>query len=204
MTVRVVMLSLSSARNAAAVDDIMFVLAKGGRVTLVTSDISGWGEMDPRISVLQLSAQEQAYWALRAERFLVFTMPDLPLRVVRRVVSGVARRSREPVKQILTTSAKRLNRMRRSTRAVSSRFHTWYFMKPYSYVRPWVLWRVARKNVLPRLDISTADQVVVADALATPLGWHIARALPDVAVGFTLDRNIPSRVVCSGRTRDSG
>ena len=198
------MLSLSPARNATAVDDMEYVLANGGHVTLVTSDLSQWGEIDPRISVLQLSAQEQEYWVLRAERFLVFTMPDLPLRIARRVLRSVARHSREPVKHHLTIATNQLNQVRRRTSAVSRRVHTRYFMKHYSHLRPWILWRVARTSLLPRLDVSTADQVVVADALATPLGWHIARAHDDIAVGFTLDRNITSVVSSSGRIDNAG
>ena len=37
--------------------------------------------------------------------------------------------------------------------------------------------------------MSSADQVVVQDAAAITLGWHLARRHPDLDVAFTLDRS---------------
>jgi hypothetical protein len=67
------------------------------------------------------------------------------------------------------------------------------FLKRYHQVRPWLLWRVARRAVLPRLDVSSADQIIVGDTLAVPVGWHIAQLAPDAKIGFALVRERRNR-----------
>jgi hypothetical protein len=61
-------------------------------------------------------------------------------------------------------------------------------------LRPYILWRVADRQVLPRVGVSSADQVVVQDAAAITLGWHLARRYPDLDVAFNLDRSRIPRV----------
>ena len=60
--------------------------------------------------------------------------------------------------------------------------------KFYRLVRPYALWRSARRRVVGRLDWSAVEQVVVCDSHAIPIAWHVARKHPDLTVGFELDR----------------
>jgi hypothetical protein len=63
------------------------------------------------------------------------------------------------------------------------------FIRFYRLLRPYILWRVADRQVLPGVGVESADQVVVQDAAAITLGWHLARRYPDLDVAFTLDRS---------------
>jgi hypothetical protein len=58
----------------------------------------------------------------------------------------------------------------------------------YKLVRPYAMWRAARKQALRAVDWSAVEQAVISDSHAIPIGWHLARRYPDLAVGFELDR----------------
>lgn len=60
--------------------------------------------------------------------------------------------------------------------------------KVYKLVRPYALWRSARRSAVRRLDFDAIEQVVVFDSHAIPIGWHLARRRPQLPVGFELDR----------------
>ena len=60
--------------------------------------------------------------------------------------------------------------------------------KGYKVVRPAVLWRAADDLVSRRVDLDAVSEVVLADAHAVPLGWHLARRHPQLRVSFSLDR----------------
>ena len=60
--------------------------------------------------------------------------------------------------------------------------------KFYKLVRPYTMWRRARRKVLGGLDLAAVEQVVVCDSHAIPIAWHLARRYPDLTVGFELDR----------------
>jgi hypothetical protein len=61
--------------------------------------------------------------------------------------------------------------------------------KFYRLVRPYAMWRTARRRVVGnRLDWNGVEQIVVFDSHAIPMGWHLARKHPKVPVGFELDR----------------
>lgn len=60
--------------------------------------------------------------------------------------------------------------------------------KGYKVVRPAVLWRAADDLVSRRVDLDAVSEVVLADAHAVPLGWHLARRHPRLRVSFSLDR----------------
>ena len=183
----VLILSLSPSVDAAAVDDMEYVLARGGQVTLVTTDPAGWGSLDSRISVLSLAEDERKHWLLRTERFLVLIIPGLPLRFASRSLRAVARHARGPIKRRMVAATNRVDHGGSRIHKASSRVHA-RWLKQYRQIRPWILWRVARQNVLNQLDLHSVDQIVVADTLATPLGWHIAQVLPEINIGFTMNR----------------
>lgn len=68
-------------------------------------------------------------------------------------------------------------------RAVNAAGH-----QTYKVFRPLVLWRAAERELRGHLDLDDVAEIVLADAHAVPLGWHIARARPDLRISFSLDR----------------
>lgn len=68
-------------------------------------------------------------------------------------------------------------------RAVNAAGH-----QAYKVLRPIVLWRAAERSLAQHLDLDDVGEIVLADAHAVPLGWHIARARPDLKISFSLDR----------------
>jgi hypothetical protein len=81
-----------------------------------------------------------------------------------------------------------LNRLGRAVRGVSAAAYTKVFSKFYRLLRPYVMWRVTRKQVVRQVDWSAVEQLVICDSHAIPIGWHLAKRHPGLTVGFELDR----------------
>jgi hypothetical protein len=62
------------------------------------------------------------------------------------------------------------------------------YAKVYRLMRPYVMWRVARKSAVKLIDFSAVEQLVICDSHAIPIGWHLAKRHPGLSVGFELDR----------------
>jgi len=62
-------------------------------------------------------------------------------------------------------------------------------VQAYKVFRPLLLWRAAERYMPAHLDLSRVREIVLADAHAVPLGWHIARSHPDLPISFSLDRD---------------
>ncbi len=60
--------------------------------------------------------------------------------------------------------------------------------KFYKLVRPYAMWRAARRQALRKVDWSQVEQAVISDSHAIPIGWHLARKYPELPVAFELDR----------------
>ena len=195
----VVFLALLPGPLAATVEDIECVLAHGGRVTLVVGDPRAWGQLDDRVDAVDLSSAEHRYWLRRAEQFILYGIPDMPLRLLRQVLDVCARCTYTPVGRHMTRMAEAVDRRRSHVHTSANRLHDRLFLPHYRTVRPWVLWRVARRGLLSDHDFSDADQIVVADDLSTALGWHLARRLPHVNFGFSLDQRLTSEHVAQPR-----
>jgi hypothetical protein len=60
--------------------------------------------------------------------------------------------------------------------------------KFYKLVRPYVMWRAARRQALRKVDWTAVEQAVISDSHAIPIGWHLARRYPTLPVAFELDR----------------
>jgi hypothetical protein len=73
-------------------------------------------------------------------------------------------------------------------RRVSVGLYTKVFARLYRLLRPYVMWRVTRAEVIRQVDWAAVEQLVICDSHAIPIGWHLARRHPDLAVGFELDR----------------
>lgn len=78
-------------------------------------------------------------------------------------------------------------------RAVNAAGH-----QAYKIVRPLVLWRAAERELAKHLDLDDVAEIVLADAHAIPLGWHIGRARPDLKISFSLDREAYRREPVEG------
>jgi hypothetical protein len=62
------------------------------------------------------------------------------------------------------------------------------YAKVYRLMRPYVMWRVARRSAVRQIDFSAVEQLVICDSHAIPIGWHLAKRHPKLSVGFELDR----------------
>lgn len=153
-------------------------LRRGHRVVLVTAQAAVWEDagIDPRVLVLAL---EDAGAPAPAPARVASSVLRLPGRAV-----GLLTRRPGP----LVEPSRRLRRRVDRLAAAADRR---VVRGPVAILRPWSLWRKARRRVLTRLDLADVDQVVVADAHAVPLGWRLAQRHPDLPVLFALD---PSRL----------
>ncbi len=150
---------------------------RGMGVDLITAE--PWSARHPpdgRLRVHELGAAESRRPALRVERLLLFTVPD-------RILSGVQRLAR-------TVPAPGpeggLRFLRRVHLRVAEAAHRKLFLRGYSIVRPRVLWRITRRQVLPHLELARVRRVVVVDAFGVPIGWQLGRRCPDVPVTTSL------------------
>ncbi len=129
-----------------------------------------------RLRVHELGAAASRRPALRAERLVVFTVPD-------RILAGVQRLAR-------TLPAPEpeggLRFLRRAHLRVAEAAHRRVFLRGYHVVRPRVLWRITRRRVLPHLELARVRRVVVVDAYGVPIGWQLGRRCPDVPVTTSL------------------
>lgn len=81
-----------------------------------------------------------------------------------------------------------LSRLGRLVSKLSKAAYTKGYAKVYRLMRPYVMWRAARRAVVKRLDWSKVEQLVICDSHAIPIGWHLAKRHPKLVVGFELDR----------------
>jgi hypothetical protein len=184
--VHVLFLALSTSRQQQTLRDLRYLLEHGGQATLVTTKGSAWTDVPPSVRLEELAEAESRHWFIRGERTIVFRVPDLLLRMTRKLLLLVARLTRV---DSFERSAEAVNRLRARQQRAAQRFHKERFGRFYRNVRPYVLWRAARSTVLPALDLARVDAVVVADSLSTPVGWHLAKEHPELPVWFSLDRD---------------
>lgn len=183
----VLVVSVTKGRRKGVVDDIRYILDTGSRVTFLCMRASEWPELEGQVEFSEVETAEVRHPLLRVERGLVFTLPNLILRYV----AAVFRRARAvpgakaPAQAAYQGTAEVKRRYNKLGRA----FHNRLFMRGYRAIRPWVLWRSTRRVLLPDLDLSSIDLVVLTDAQAVSIGWHLARARPDLPVTFSLDRS---------------
>jgi len=182
---KVVVVAVSQRRQQAITTEAAWALDHGVEVHLVTLTAQGW-TLDPRVQVHELRHGEAAHPVHRVERLLVH---GLPQGFLKRVVGVLRRLSRTPAGPVARPALGVAKAVQKRQKQVADAFHAKVFMRLYKVLRPYVLWRVADRDVLPQVGVEHADQVVVQDAGAITLGWHLARRYPDLDVAFTLDRS---------------
>jgi hypothetical protein len=186
--VNVLYLAMSSARITPVAQDATHVVETGGTATILTTKVESWPDLPDGVSLVSLAEAESSHWFLRGERLLVFRLPALVLRLVRKVLA-LASRAPGPAGAAARSGRDVVERGLVAQQRAASRFHKERFGPFYRNLRPFVLWRVAKRRALWELDLAAFDAVVVADSLSTSLGWQIANAAPDVEVGFDLIRD---------------
>jgi len=188
---KVVVIALNHRRHRAISSEAAWALDHGVEVDLVTVSAEQWPFMDPRVRVHELRQGEGAHPVPRIERLIVFRAPRA---LFTRADAVLARLARTPAKPVASRALALERALRAGYEKVAGAFHGKVFVRFYRLLRPYILWRVADRQVLPKVGVSSADQVVVQDAAAITLGWHLARRYPDLDVAFTLDRSRIPRV----------
>jgi glycogen(starch) synthase len=183
----VLVVSVTRGRRQGVVDDIRYILDTGSKVTFVCMRASEWPEVEGQVTFAELEAVEARHPLLRAERGLITALPNLVLRYTAAVMRRVSRvpGGAAPARVVVTGVEGARRQYMRAGRA----YHGRVFMKGYRTIRPWVLWRSARAGLLPTVDLATVDLVLLADAQAVSIGWHLAKSHPELRVAFTLDRS---------------
>jgi hypothetical protein len=184
----VLVVSVTRGRRKGVVDDIRYVLDTGSQVTFLCMRASEWPEFEGQVTFSEVETAEARHPLLRAERGLVLKLPNALLRYT----AGVFRRlgrvpgAGAPARAAVAGTGQVRSRYNKLGHA----FHNRVFMKGYRAIRPWVLWHSTRSVLLPDIDLEAIDLVLLADAQAVSIGWHLAKARPDLPVSFSLDRSV--------------
>jgi hypothetical protein len=183
----VLVVSVRKGRREGVVDDIRYILDTGSRVTLLCMRACEWPEFEGQVEFSEVETAERRHPLLRAERGMVFTFPNVVLRHTAAVFRRAGRMpgAKTPARIAVAGTQDVRRRYNRLGRA----FHNRLFMKGYRAIRPWVLWRSTRRVLLADLDLNSIDLVLLADAQAVSIGWHLAKTRPDLPVTFFLDRS---------------
>lgn len=183
---KALVLSLSTAREAQMRADIDELLEAGHSVELVVTKGQRWEDLPTAVRMHSLATVEYRHPVLRAERFVVLTLPRYIYKVVARILQLAARLLPGRVGRKFEILSGQAKKVWVATREGSKRFHKEKWARWYGFVRPWFLWRATRRHIVPQLD-GPWDVIIVGDALSTPIGWKLARRLPQASVGFSLD-----------------
>lgn len=183
---RILVIAVNTGRAVAVNQECSWALDSGAEVHLVTVNAESWPELDPRLVVHELRRWEGRTLLQSGERAMVFVLPKAVFAGLRRLLGKAAASPAAPVAKPALSA---VDATESAQLKVANAFHTKLFLRFYSIVRPWLLWRLARRRVLPLLDLDTIDQVVVQDAASIALGWNIAKRYPRLSVTFELDRS---------------
>jgi glycosyltransferase involved in cell wall biosynthesis len=171
---RLVLIATGPANPGTIKDFTRAMTEQGYGVDLVTADQVSprWVADDDRVRVYSVESAEARRLVMRAERLLVFKVPGKVISVA----LALARRRRALWPELAVLRAQHLNRR------VARFVHLKVFRRCYNVVRPLILWRIARREVLPQLDLAKTGRVVVSGASGVAIGWRLARRYPDLTV----------------------
>jgi len=199
--VNVLIIAVTASRRVGVASDMDALTASGANVTLLTSRVDAWPGLDPRVRVVDLAEAEGRMplvsllrRASAAARGLLggrraATVPPRPDRSPEPAPVPAGPPADQGQGRDGTVASPGPSRAMGSGRPGTGASRPRELARRvYRGVRPWLLWRAARRSVLPALDIDSMDLVLVADAQAVPIGWHVARAHPHTEVAFALDR----------------
>ena len=156
------------------------LVASGLSVDLITAAdvVWPWACSDGRVRIHELAAAEGRGMLGRAEQLLVYRIPQKLLALARRLARGS--RSLWPEAAVVTAQVVHTR--------VAKRVHTRLFDRGYHVFRPRILWRIARRDVVPNLDLPLTRRVVVSGVLGVTIGWRLARQHRNLMVTTSLAR----------------
>jgi hypothetical protein len=183
--VNALVLSLAGVAKAATFPDAQLLRDAGWNVTLVVGRLGDEAHVPEGVRVIELADAEGITALSRLERFAVWWLPRVVLRVVRRLLqkaeeAGYAERLPDIAVSALPT-------LMAAQPRYSGLAHRRWLIGPYKSVRPFILWRLVRRCAWPELIDAGRDLVVVGDHDSVAIGWHLARALPATPVTFGID-----------------
>lgn len=180
---RAVLLALAppKARRVAAYAN--HLVERGVHVTVVTAKTSVWSRarLDSRVHLVSIEKSEKKLRVPRGERFLVYRAPRAVLHKAR---AAAKKRRNTVTPEIMVAAVQRTH-----TRAADA-FHKKVFNRGYAELRPQILSRIAKRDVVPELRLDLTDHVFVCDVNSTVTGWKWAKAHPNLTVTTNLDREL--------------
>jgi glycogen(starch) synthase len=143
-------------------------------VDLIALDKAAWAhhKLDGGVRFHAVGAREEGRIARRLSRFVIDRFP----RRVSGYLRARARRTASPMLEALAITGQRVQR-KASSWTDRRIYNRWY-----SITRPWILWRITRRDVLPKLDPARTRRVVVHGVPGVTIGWRLAKRWPDVPV----------------------
>ncbi|MDF9803732.1 glycosyltransferase involved in cell wall biosynthesis [Streptomyces sp. HB372] len=184
---RAVLLALAppKARRVAAYAN--HLVERGVHVTVVTAKTSAWSRarLDSRVHLVSIEKSEKKLRVPRGERFLVYRAPRAVLHKAR---AAAKKRRNTVTPEIMVAAVQRTH-----TRAADA-FHKKVFNRGYAELRPQILSRIAKRDVVPDLRLDLTDHVFVCDVNSTVTGWKWAKAHPNLTVTTNLDRELYASV----------
>ncbi|MDX3491042.1 glycosyltransferase family 4 protein [Streptomyces sp. ID05-18] len=180
---RAVLLALAppKARRVAAYAN--HLVERGVHVTVVTAKTSVWSRarLDSRVHLVSIEKSEKKLRVPRGERFLVYRAPRAVLHKAR----AAAKKRRNTVTPEIMVAA-----VQRTHTKAADAFHKKVFNRGYAELRPQILSRIAKRDVVPDLRLDLTDHVFVCDVNSTVTGWKWAKAHPNLTVTTNLDREL--------------
>ncbi|WP_230511480.1 glycosyltransferase family 4 protein [Salinispora arenicola] len=175
---RVVIVAIGTPQFTLVRQYVQRLLDSGFSVDVISNDPSQWrrSQVDERVRLLPLNASERrrpVYWA---EQMAVYRAPRKALAVARK---------RAQTSEALWPELM-VGRVARSHTKAARWFHRSVFDPGYRVVRPRVLWKIVRREVLPQLDLAQTERIVVAGVFGVSIGWQLARLRHDLTVTTSL------------------
>jgi glycosyltransferase involved in cell wall biosynthesis len=176
---RVVVIGIMPSSYRSTTAYIRSLLDAGFQVDLVTAKTTSWELMglDDRVHRHEILEAEERMLLSRLEKAVLVTAPD---KVVGSLRSG-ARRQRS------VDLEARTEKVNRQLMRVADALHNRIYGRAYVIIRPRLLWRVFRRDVLPNLDLTRTRRVVVAGLGGVTIGWKLGRMVPGMTVTTAQD-----------------
>ncbi|MEV7622324.1 glycosyltransferase family 4 protein [Actinoplanes sp. NPDC089786] len=154
---------------------------RGYAVDVIASkpDSFKWFADDDGVKVYGVGEAEEHRFPHRLEHVVVKGFPRRALGYLRARAKDV----RDPMPEALAIAAQRGHKY------VADRVQGRIYNPYYSVVRPRVMWKIARRRVLPKLDLRHTRRIVVYGIAGVTIGWGLARQNPSIVVGT--DMSLP-------------
>lgn len=171
---RLLFIAMGPANPYTVKDFVRAMAARGYAIDLVTADRATASRVTDGgpVRVHLVEASEHRNLLLRAEQLLVYRVPGKILATALALSQRWAGLGPELA----------VRNLRRRYRRVAFLTDRRVFRRGYALVRPLILWRIFRREVLPGLDLSTTGRVVILGASGVATGWRLARRYPELTV----------------------